>query len=56
MQLEWSNSILIKDNVVEEIKKLKEQDEPDLKVWGSGNLIQTLMEHDLVLMSTDLLG
>jgi len=48
MQLEWNNSILLKDNVVEEIKKLKTQDGPDLKVWGSGNLIQTLLKHDLV--------
>lgn len=48
MQLGWSNSILIKGNVVEKIKKLKQQDGPDLKVWGSGNLVQTLMKHDLV--------
>ncbi|OGG12916.1 riboflavin biosynthesis protein RibD [Candidatus Gottesmanbacteria bacterium RIFCSPHIGHO2_01_FULL_39_10] len=47
MHLEWSNSILIKDNVVKEIKKLKQKDGPDLKVWGSGNLVQTLMKHDL---------
>ena len=48
MRLDWSNSILIKGNVVEEIKKLKQQGGPDLKVWGSGNLAQTLMKHDLV--------
>ncbi len=48
MQLEWSNSILIKDDVVKEIKKLKATGGPDLKVWGSGNLVQTLMRHDLV--------
>lgn len=48
MQLEWSNSILLKDNVVEEIKKLKAEKGPDLQVYGSGNLIQTLLKHDLV--------
>jgi len=48
VQLEWSNSILIKYKVVEEIKKLKAQGGPELKVWGSGNLVQTLMKHDLV--------
>lgn len=48
MQLEWNNSILIKENVVEEIKKLKEQDGPDLHVYGSSNFIQTLLKHDLV--------
>ena len=47
-KLEWENSILLKENVVEEIKKLKQQDGPDLKVWGSGNLVQTLMKEGLV--------
>lgn len=45
---DWKNSIFIKDDVVKEIKKLKTQDGPDLKVWGSGNLVQTLLKHDLV--------
>lgn len=44
---DWKNSIFIKDAVVKEIKKLKTQDGPDLKVWGSGNLVQTLLKHDL---------
>lgn len=44
----WENSIFIKGAVVEEIKKLKTQDGPDLKVWGSGKLVQTLLKHDLV--------
>lgn len=47
-QLEWSNSILLNGNVVEEIKKLKTQEGPQLQVHGSGKLIQTLLEHDLV--------
>lgn len=38
----------MKDNVVEEIKKLKAQEGPQLQVHGSGNLIQTLLKHDLV--------
>lgn len=45
---EWKNSVFIKGDVVEKIKKLKSQDGPDLKVWGSGNLVQTLLNHDLV--------
>jgi dihydrofolate reductase len=45
---EWSNSVFIKGNVVDEIKQLKQQDGPDLQVHGSGNLIQTLLKHDLV--------
>ncbi len=45
---EWENSFFINDNVVEELIKLKQQDGPDLHVHGSGNLIQTLLKHDLV--------
>ena len=44
----WENSVLLKGNVVDEIKKLKIQDGPDLQVHGSGNLIQTLLRNDLV--------
>ena len=45
---EWSKSVFLNKDVVEEIKKLKQQDGPQLQVHGSGNLIQTLLEHDLV--------
>lgn len=47
-KLNWANSVLIADNVVQEIRKLKEQDGPELQVHGSGNLIQTLLKNDLV--------
>lgn len=47
-QPEWSNSVLLKDNIVEEIKDLKAQEGPDLQVHGSGKLVQTLLQHDLV--------
>lgn len=45
---EWNNTILLNDKVVERIQKLKKEDGPDLKVWGSGDLVQTLLKHDLV--------
>jgi dihydrofolate reductase len=45
---EWRNSVFLKGNVVDEIKKLKGQEGPDLHVYGSGNLIQTLLKHGLV--------
>jgi len=45
---DWKNSTFIKGEVVERIKKLKTQDGPGLQVHGSGNLIQTLLKHDLV--------
>jgi dihydrofolate reductase len=45
---EWNKTVFLKGNVADEIKELKQQDGPDLQVHGSGNLIQTLLEHDLV--------
>jgi len=45
---EWNTSVFLKGNVVDEIQKLKQQDCPDLQVHGSGNLIQTLLSHDVV--------
>jgi dihydrofolate reductase len=45
---EWNNSRLIKDNIVEEITKLKQQDGKDITVHGSATLAQTLTQHDLV--------
>ncbi len=45
---EWSNSVFLKGNIADEIKKLKQQDGPDLQVHGSSILIQTLLAHDLV--------
>jgi dihydrofolate reductase len=45
---EWRNSAFLKGNVANEIKKLKQQEGPDLQVHGSGNLIQTLLKYDLV--------
>jgi dihydrofolate reductase len=48
IKLDWSNSELIKGNVAKEVRILKEQDGPEIQVHGSGNLIQTLLKHDLV--------
>jgi dihydrofolate reductase len=48
MELPWNNSTLITGNVVAEIKKLKNEDGPDLWVHGSGNLIQTLLANHLI--------
>ena len=44
----WDNTVFIKDNVVEELRRLKQQDGSDLQVHGSSNLIQTLLANDLV--------
>ena len=48
IDLSWENSELITGDVVAKIKELKATDGPMLQVHGSGNLIQTLLQHDLV--------
>lgn len=46
-KLDWKNSFLIKNNVVQEIDKLKKQNGPELQVHGSSNLIKTLVNGNL---------
>ena len=45
---DWDKTIILKKDIVNEVKKLKKQDGPELQVHGSGNFIQTLLKHDLV--------
>lgn len=45
---EWSNSVFLKDDVPEAINRLKQEEGPDLQVYGSSVLVQTLLKHDLV--------
>ena len=47
-RVDWNNSTLIKGDVVQEIRKLKEQDGPEIQVHGSSNLIQTLLKNNLI--------
>ena len=47
-KLEWGEAVLIEGDVAEGIAALKSGDGPELQVHGSGNLIQTLMRHNLV--------
>ena len=44
----WRNSTIIRDNVVEEVRKIKEQSGKDIYVDGSSVLVHTLAEADLV--------
>ncbi|HKB88052.1 MAG TPA: dihydrofolate reductase family protein [Patescibacteria group bacterium] len=44
----WSNSEIITGEVVSKIKKLKNTDGPELVVWGSSKLIQTLLKNNLI--------
>jgi dihydrofolate reductase len=44
----WQNSTLLTGDVVEAVSELKHGEGGEIQVHGSGNLIQTLVEHDLV--------
>lgn len=45
---EWQPSVFLNGDVAEKISEIKKQQGPDLHVWGSGNLLQTLIKHDLI--------
>ena len=42
----WENTVIVRDT--NGLKKLKKSSGPDLQVYGSGNLVQTLMKYDFV--------
>ncbi len=44
----WNNSKLIKDNIAKEVSKLKQQFGQNIAILGSGELVRTLMQHDLI--------
>ena len=46
--LTWDRSVQIEGDVAQGGAELKRGDGPELQVHGSGNLIQTLMAHDLI--------
>jgi dihydrofolate reductase len=45
---EWQPSVFLNGDVAEKVARLKQEQGPDINVWGSGDLLQTLMKHDLV--------
>jgi dihydrofolate reductase len=45
---EWQPSVFLNGDIAEKVAKLKAQPGPDLNVWGSGHILQTLIKHDLV--------
>ncbi len=47
-EAEWNNSTLIKENVAEEVSNLKQQPGRDMLMYGSADLVHTLMQHDLI--------
>ena len=47
-KLTWEPSVLLDGDAADAVAKLKQTDGPELQVHGSGNLLQTLMRHNLV--------
>ena len=45
---QWQPSVFLNGDVADKVAKIKQQQGPDLHVWGSGDLLQTLIKHDLV--------
>ena len=45
---DWSPSVFLNGDIVERVLEIKNSPGPDLNVWGSGNLLQTLIKHDLI--------
>jgi dihydrofolate reductase len=45
---EWQPSVFLSGEIAEKVAKIKQQPGPNLNVWGSGHLLQTLIKHDLV--------
>jgi dihydrofolate reductase len=47
-KVDWNNSRLIRDNIVEEVTRLKQQAGKDIALFGSANAQSSLMELDLI--------
>ena len=44
----WQPSVFLNGDVAQAVSEIKQQQGPDLHVWGSSDLLQTLIRHDLV--------
>ncbi len=44
----WQPAVFLNGEVAGKVAELKQQPGPDLHVWGSSDLLQTLIRHDLV--------
>jgi dihydrofolate reductase len=47
-QADWNNTRLVKDNVFEEVSKLKQEPGGDIFIFGSADFTSTLMQHGLI--------
>ena len=47
-QLDWKKSLQLSGDAVDEVRRLKASDGPELHVWGSSALLHTLIAADLI--------
>ena len=47
-RVEWNNSRLVKENIAEEISKMKQQSGKDMVIFGSGSIVSTFMQFGLI--------
>ena len=45
---DWQPNVFLSGNIAERVRELKRSDGPDLHVFGSANMLQTLFKADLV--------
>jgi dihydrofolate reductase len=47
-EVKWNNSRLVKENIAEDISKMKQQPGKDMVIFGSGSIVSTFMQHGLI--------
>ena len=47
-EVKWNNSRLVKENIAEEISKMKQQPGKDMVIFGSGSIVSIFMQHGLI--------
>ena len=45
---EWNNSKVVKENIAEEISRLKQQPGKDMVIFGSGTIVSAFAQHGLI--------
>jgi dihydrofolate reductase len=47
-EVKWNNSRLVKENLAEEISKMKQQPGKDMVIFGIGSIVSSFMQHGLI--------
>jgi dihydrofolate reductase len=47
-KVEWNNSRLVKDNIVQEVVRLKQQTGKDMVIFGSGSIVSAFAQSGLI--------